>query len=99
MNIRKCPVCGTEFDATTPGRYRTSCSPECTQKRRVQNTLAARKVAAAKTKCPRDKHGTSTGYTYHLCRCAKCRKWSAEYQAQRRNKVSQNGTPNNQKGT
>jgi hypothetical protein len=75
--MRTCVVCGGEFAyEPKPGRPPVTCSPECQREHKARR--------GATRKCPPDKHGTATGYSWYKCDCAKCRHWARDYQRTRR---------------
>lgn len=77
-------MCGREFDyEPKPGRPPVTCSPECQRKRKSSKSEESRDRHAHR-KCPPDKHGTSTGYTWYKCDCAKCRRWARDDKRARR---------------
>lgn len=83
--IRQCLVCGNNYEHERVGRAGPvlTCSPECREERKAQQTKEShdRKAAAG---CPPDKHGTAAGYNIYRCRCVQCSIWSRGYQRQRR---------------
>lgn len=91
--MNQCLVCGVELQPPARrGRPKTTCSPECAVLRKRQLRESSRQKAT-KRGCPPDKHGTSTGYTYYKCDCAACRKWAADYMADRREAAREATTP------
>ena len=90
--MRTCVVCGNAFpEHIGMGRPPVTCSPECKSRRRQQQRDESI-ARARKRDIPADAHGTSSGYTYWKCPCARCRGWSAAYQAARR-EVAHEGEP------
>ena len=82
--MRNCLVCQQPFTAPAGrGRPPETCSSACAIIRKRQQRAASKKRASQR-RCPDHLHGTSTGYTYFQCDCAKCRRWSREYQQGRR---------------
>lgn len=82
-----CVICGNEFpDHTGMGRPPVTCSADCKSKRKQEQRETA--IARAKERgIPDSEHGTANGYTFYKCPCAKCRGWSAAYQAARRQEI------------
>lgn len=90
--MRRCLVCGQEFESTGRGRPPETCSPEHQAIRKMEQRMESRERAMQRG-MPEGKevHGTSTGYTYYGCTCGLCRRWAREYKQTRRKVLAHEG--------